>query len=236
MIGGGPEGGDRRSEEAQPTTGRQSHGAADIVLNGHLKISGSASRLSRKSSYHHLTLLHSADRASLSSMLRPSCAGIHSNATPSVRSPVANLSDHAPSLKWEELMEALQVQVRPQRRALARRPVRRLGVPRRAGGGGGSARLGLDVREDAEVQRSDESAGGGSPEPAGGQRTDGRRGAEPPGGLDPREADRSAERRAQREKFCRKHAAAALNARLLQGGGAQHRVKGLCDDIINALG
>ncbi|XP_074520563.1 lipoyl amidotransferase LIPT1, mitochondrial [Halichoeres trimaculatus] len=79
----------------------------DILLNGHLKISGSASRLSRKSSYHHCTLLHSADRSALSAMLRPSCPGILSNATPSVPSPVANLVDHAPSLQWEELLDAL---------------------------------------------------------------------------------------------------------------------------------
>ncbi|XP_041638054.1 lipoyltransferase 1, mitochondrial [Cheilinus undulatus] len=79
----------------------------DILLNGHLKISGSASRLSRKSSYHHCTLLHSADRSALSAVLRPSCPGIISNATPSVPSPVANLVDHAPTLQWEELLEAL---------------------------------------------------------------------------------------------------------------------------------
>ncbi|XP_034535199.1 lipoyltransferase 1, mitochondrial [Notolabrus celidotus] len=82
----------------------------DILLNGHLKISGSASRLSRKSSYHHCTLLHSADRSALSAVLRPSCPGILSNATPSVPSPVTNLVDHAPSLQWEELLEALTLQ------------------------------------------------------------------------------------------------------------------------------
>ncbi|XP_053170520.1 lipoyltransferase 1, mitochondrial [Scomber japonicus] len=79
----------------------------DILLKGHFKISGSASRLSRKSSYHHCTLLHSADRSALATVLRPSCPGIHSNATPSVPSPVTNLVDHAPSLRLEELQEAL---------------------------------------------------------------------------------------------------------------------------------
>ncbi|KAM4711322.1 lipoyl amidotransferase LIPT1, mitochondrial [Anableps anableps] len=79
----------------------------DILLNGHYKISGTASRLSRKSSYHHCTLLHSADRAALAALLRPSCPGIQSNATPSVPSPVANLTDHAPSLQWEELLDAV---------------------------------------------------------------------------------------------------------------------------------
>lgn len=82
----------------------------DIVLDGRYKISGTASRLSRMSSYHHCTLLHSADRSALSTVLRPSCPGIHSNATPSVPSPVANLLDHAPSLQWEELLEGLEQQ------------------------------------------------------------------------------------------------------------------------------
>lgn len=68
---------------------------------------GSASRLSRTSSYHHCTLLHSADRSALAAMLKPSSPGIHSNATPSVPSPVTNLVDHAPSLQWEELLDAL---------------------------------------------------------------------------------------------------------------------------------
>ncbi|KAJ0009538.1 hypothetical protein NQD34_001240 [Periophthalmus magnuspinnatus] len=79
----------------------------DIVLNGKYKISGSASRLSRKASYHHCTLLHSADGSALQSVLRPSTPGIHSNATPSVVSSVTNLTDHAPSLTWEELTQAL---------------------------------------------------------------------------------------------------------------------------------
>lgn len=73
-------------------------------------LTGSASRLSRKSSYHHCTLLHSADRSSLSAVLRPSCPGIHSNATPSVPSPVTNLVDHAPTLQWEELLDAVAQQ------------------------------------------------------------------------------------------------------------------------------
>ncbi|CAJ1087460.1 lipoyltransferase 1%2C mitochondrial [Xyrichtys novacula] len=82
----------------------------DILLNGHLKISGSASRLSRKSSYHHCTLLHSADRSALSTVLQPSCPGIISNATPSVPSPVTNLVDHTATLQWEELLDALTQQ------------------------------------------------------------------------------------------------------------------------------
>lgn len=82
----------------------------DIVLNGRYKISGTASRLCRTTSYHHCTLLHSADRSALSGVLSPSCPGILSNATPSVPSPVANLVDYAPSLQWEELVEGLELQ------------------------------------------------------------------------------------------------------------------------------
>ncbi|XP_077440635.1 lipoyl amidotransferase LIPT1, mitochondrial isoform X2 [Vanacampus margaritifer] len=79
----------------------------DIFLKGHYKITGSASRISRKSSYHHCTLLHSANHSALSPVLHSSCQGVHSNATPSVLSPVANLVDHDPTLTWEMLLDAL---------------------------------------------------------------------------------------------------------------------------------
>ncbi|KAI5618414.1 lipoyltransferase 1, mitochondrial [Silurus asotus] len=79
----------------------------DIVLNGCYKISGTAARLGRTSAYHHCTLLCSADRSVLSAVLQSSCTGIKSNATPSVPSPVANLSDHDPSLNPDSLMDAI---------------------------------------------------------------------------------------------------------------------------------
>ncbi|XP_077462536.1 lipoyl amidotransferase LIPT1, mitochondrial [Stigmatopora argus] len=79
----------------------------DIFLKGHYKITGSASRISRKSSYHHCTLLHSSDHSALSPVLHSSCQGLRSNATPSVPSPVTNLVDHEPTLTWKELLEAL---------------------------------------------------------------------------------------------------------------------------------
>ncbi|XP_041834766.1 lipoyltransferase 1, mitochondrial [Melanotaenia boesemani] len=91
----------------QPGLDVQATDRFDIFLNGLYKISGTASRLSRKSSYHHCTLLYSADSSAISTMLRPSCPGIQSNATPSVPSPVTNLVDHAPLLQWEELLEGL---------------------------------------------------------------------------------------------------------------------------------
>lgn len=79
----------------------------DIILNGCYKISGTAARLGRKTAYHHCTLLSSADRSILSSVLKSSCTGIKSNATPSVPSPVTNLSDHDPSLNPSSLMDAI---------------------------------------------------------------------------------------------------------------------------------
>ncbi|XP_026787902.3 lipoyltransferase 1, mitochondrial [Pangasianodon hypophthalmus] len=79
----------------------------DIILNGCYKISGTAARLGRTAAYHHCTLLCSADRSVLSSVLKSSCTGIKSNATPSVPSPVTNLSDHHPSLNPESLMDAI---------------------------------------------------------------------------------------------------------------------------------
>ncbi|KAF7644568.1 hypothetical protein LDENG_00219710 [Lucifuga dentata] len=91
----------------QPELDVQATDRFDIMLNRQYKISGSASRLSRTSSYHHCTLLHSADHSTLSAVLRPSCSHIHSNATPSIPASVTNLLDHAPSLKWEVLLDAL---------------------------------------------------------------------------------------------------------------------------------
>lgn len=79
----------------------------DIILNGCYKISGTAARLGRTAAYHHCTLLCSADRSVLSSVLKSSCTGIKSNATPSVPSLVTNLSDHDPTLNPESLMDAI---------------------------------------------------------------------------------------------------------------------------------
>ncbi|KAG7264375.1 hypothetical protein CRUP_022211 [Coryphaenoides rupestris] len=59
----------------------------DILLDGHYKISGTASKLGRTVAYHHCTLLCSADRRLLSALLRPTCRGIRSNATASLPAP-----------------------------------------------------------------------------------------------------------------------------------------------------
>ncbi|XP_076838558.1 lipoyl amidotransferase LIPT1, mitochondrial isoform X2 [Brachyhypopomus gauderio] len=80
---------------------------SDILLNGRYKISGSAARLGMTSAYHHCTLLCSADRALLSSVLKSPYRGIKSNATPSVPSPVKNLLDEDPTLDPHIIMEAV---------------------------------------------------------------------------------------------------------------------------------
>ncbi|XP_071370488.1 lipoyl amidotransferase LIPT1, mitochondrial [Centroberyx affinis] len=85
----------------------QTNHRLDILLDGQYKISGSASRLARSSAYHHLTLLHSADRSALSALLRPTSGAILSRATPSVPSPTANLLDRLPTMHWDELLGAL---------------------------------------------------------------------------------------------------------------------------------
>ncbi|XP_046887464.1 lipoyltransferase 1, mitochondrial [Hypomesus transpacificus] len=82
----------------------------DILLNGHYKISGTAAKLGRTAAYHHCTLLCSADRALLSAVLKPTCQGIKSNATPSVPSPVKNLLDEDNTLDCDTIMNAVASQ------------------------------------------------------------------------------------------------------------------------------
>ncbi|XP_012675124.2 lipoyltransferase 1, mitochondrial [Clupea harengus] len=82
----------------------------DILLNGQYKISGTAAKLGRSSAYHHCTLLCSADRSVLSSVLKSTYQGIKSNATPSVPSSVKNLFDEDPTLDSETIMTALASQ------------------------------------------------------------------------------------------------------------------------------
>ncbi|XP_056157198.1 lipoyltransferase 1, mitochondrial [Lampris incognitus] len=79
----------------------------DILLNGRYKISGTAAKLGRTASYHHCTLLCSADRALLSALLKPSCPDIQSNATASIPSPVTNLLDEDPTLDPDIILNAV---------------------------------------------------------------------------------------------------------------------------------
>ncbi|XP_006638989.2 lipoyl amidotransferase LIPT1, mitochondrial [Lepisosteus oculatus] len=79
----------------------------DILLNGRFKISGTAARLGRASAYHHCTLLCGTDTTVLAAVLKGACQGIKSNATPSVPSPVLNLTDIDPSLDCGAVTEAV---------------------------------------------------------------------------------------------------------------------------------
>ncbi|XP_063823354.1 lipoyl amidotransferase LIPT1, mitochondrial isoform X1 [Ostrinia nubilalis] len=65
----------------------------DLIVRDKYKISGTASRLSRLTAYHHCTLLVNANKADLSKALAKREHGIQTNATPSTRSPVANLAE-----------------------------------------------------------------------------------------------------------------------------------------------
>ncbi|XP_061081496.1 lipoyltransferase 1, mitochondrial [Conger conger] len=82
----------------------------DILLNQDFKISGTAAKLGRANAYHHCTLLCAADLALLSPVLKSTCRGIRSNATPSVPSPVKNLVDVDPTLDCDSIMEAVASQ------------------------------------------------------------------------------------------------------------------------------
>ncbi|NXD07519.1 LIPT Lipoyltransferase, partial [Nothocercus nigrocapillus] len=79
----------------------------DIVLGGRYKISGTAAKLGRTTAYHHCTLLCSADKSVLSSVLKSPYKGLKSNATASVPSSVRNLLEEDPALTCELLLEAI---------------------------------------------------------------------------------------------------------------------------------
>ncbi|XP_062866508.1 lipoyltransferase 1, mitochondrial [Trichomycterus rosablanca] len=94
-------------KELRPDLDVRSTDRFDIVLDGVYKISGTAAKLGRTSAYHHCTLLCSADRSVLSSVLKSTCPGIKSNATASVPAPVTNLFDQDPTLDPSTIMSAI---------------------------------------------------------------------------------------------------------------------------------
>lgn len=80
----------------------------DLLLNGFWKISGTAAKLGRTTSYHHCTLLCNADRRLLAAVLKSPFGGdIQSNATASVPASVKNLCEVDQTLKPELLMSAI---------------------------------------------------------------------------------------------------------------------------------
>ncbi|KAM6448508.1 lipoyl amidotransferase LIPT1, mitochondrial isoform 1-T2 [Liasis olivaceus] len=79
----------------------------NLLLNKTFKISGTAAKLGRTTAYHHCTLLCSADKFVLTSVLKSPYNGIKSNATPSVPALVKNLFEEEPTLTCEMLMDAI---------------------------------------------------------------------------------------------------------------------------------
>ena len=77
----------------------------DILVDG-CKVSGSAYRLVKGKAYHHGTLLVNADLDTVGSLLVPSYDGIESSGTPSVASPVTNLSAYSPGVSVGRLIDA----------------------------------------------------------------------------------------------------------------------------------
>ncbi|XP_065910306.1 lipoyl amidotransferase LIPT1, mitochondrial-like [Dysidea avara] len=81
----------------------------DIILNGHWKVSGSSSRLTRDKAYHHYTLLIHTNLEALSSALMSDMADriTSTSATASIKSPVRNLSSVCTEITCEEACEAV---------------------------------------------------------------------------------------------------------------------------------
>jgi lipoate---protein ligase len=77
------------------------------VLVGGRKVSGSAFRESSGKSFHHGTLLVDADLAALERYLASGGPAHRAKGVKSVRSPVANLTDSAPSLTAAQVEDAL---------------------------------------------------------------------------------------------------------------------------------
>ncbi|XP_015121642.1 lipoyltransferase 1, mitochondrial isoform X2 [Diachasma alloeum] len=80
----------------------------DIVVNGNLKVSGTAAKLGRPNAYHHCTLLVNVNKENLRMALEKKETGIsHSKATESTRSPVKNLSEINGRVTTDALMSAV---------------------------------------------------------------------------------------------------------------------------------
>ncbi|XP_059484518.1 lipoyltransferase 1, mitochondrial isoform X2 [Neocloeon triangulifer] len=79
----------------------------DLLIDGKLKISGTASKLGRPNAYHHCTLLADVDLDGMKGTLNSDDSGIETRATDSVRSPVVNLSSLQPQVSVTSLMGAV---------------------------------------------------------------------------------------------------------------------------------
>ncbi|MFW5695190.1 MAG: lipoate--protein ligase [Alkalispirochaeta sp.] len=81
-------------------------GRNDILVQGR-KVSGSAFKHTRERSFHHGTLLIDADLGRLQDYLNPSKKKLVSKGIKSVRSRVANLTEFAPDVNHETIIEAV---------------------------------------------------------------------------------------------------------------------------------
>lgn len=79
----------------------------DIVLNKTFKISGTAAKLTRKSSYHHCTLLINANKKNIQKYLYNNSSNISCNATSSVRSNILNLCDVDKSIDFQNVCNSV---------------------------------------------------------------------------------------------------------------------------------
>uniref|UniRef100_A0A8C5LWH5 Lipoyl amidotransferase LIPT1, mitochondrial n=1 Tax=Leptobrachium leishanense TaxID=445787 RepID=A0A8C5LWH5_9ANUR len=100
----------RALKSIEPHLNVQATPRFDLLLDGKFKISGTAAKLGRNVAYHHCTLLCSADSSLLPCVLQSPYSGIVSNATPSVPSPVRNLSQVDSSMTCDVVMDAVSLE------------------------------------------------------------------------------------------------------------------------------
>ncbi|XP_014606524.1 PREDICTED: lipoyltransferase 1, mitochondrial isoform X1 [Polistes canadensis] len=83
----------------------------DIVVEGRYKVSfdvsGTAAKIGRPNAYHHCTLLVAANKTLLSMSLQKKETGIKTNATPSTRSSIKNLTEVNSEVQIDKLINAV---------------------------------------------------------------------------------------------------------------------------------
>ncbi|XP_060607008.1 lipoyltransferase 1, mitochondrial-like [Ruditapes philippinarum] len=79
----------------------------DLMFQDNYKISGTASKLGGKKTYHHFTLLYNVDKQRLKSILNSNLEGISSKATASLKMSVTNLADHFPDVDYTSLVDVI---------------------------------------------------------------------------------------------------------------------------------
>ncbi|XP_053409159.1 lipoyltransferase 1, mitochondrial-like [Mercenaria mercenaria] len=79
----------------------------DIIYQDKYKISGTASKLGGKKTYHHFTLLYNVDTKELQNSLHSNLEGVSSKATASLKMSVTNLVDHFPDVDFTSLVDVI---------------------------------------------------------------------------------------------------------------------------------